>query len=505
MAILLLLTLASVADVDRSPAVRHEAIHPPSRVFTADEFREFLQARRFQQTLQRFAESSLSDEQRRRLAEFAERLVDQSQSPGEKKELKAPEELLKNPAIAEMLRDEKAIERLLQNKALMDLAERIARNYKLSNAGGGPGEALPSGVAPPRRERTPTASPRPGARSAETPPPQGADPAPTRSPGSPSGAPGRSAADAPAVGEEPQSPVAAGAQQAGGVREGVSRDDGSRRAADGPEGARGGGGASPRREGASAGGGGHALLRRWAETAQRIGPLQNSRAFEAFERSLDQGAGAELPLPSRSAAAGLIESLRWPELPRGDAISGVLGRFGDSSLTGVNLPSGLAQWAPSLARLPIPPLPAPSMTLMTPPAPRMPTWSASPLSAGGAGAFAGLLAFVVAAALFWGWGRTKYGASWRLGFARFPDASAMKRPDSPLDPSSRSSIRAWFEYLVLRCLGESARPKNHRALVELLRGESSADARSAVDLAELYEQARYWPPSEPLEPRVPSR
>jgi hypothetical protein len=86
---------------------------------------------------------------------------------------------------------------------------------------------------------------------------------------------------------------------------------------------------------------------------------------------------------------------------------------------------------------------------------------------------------------------------WRLG----------PWPVQPGQVASREDIVRAFEYLSLLCLGQSARTSNHHVIAEQLADQRRLspqvayfdERQHAVDeLAALYEQARYAPPSEPL-------
>jgi hypothetical protein len=72
----------------------------------------------------------------------------------------------------------------------------------------------------------------------------------------------------------------------------------------------------------------------------------------------------------------------------------------------------------------------------------------------------------------------------------------------PVDPAAvgtREELVRAFEYLTLLCLGPAARCWNHRRIADRLGGGAGPERRSAAaELTELYEQARYAPPEEPL-------
>jgi hypothetical protein len=84
--------------------------------------------------------------------------------------------------------------------------------------------------------------------------------------------------------------------------------------------------------------------------------------------------------------------------------------------------------------------------------------------------------------------RTKGAAGWKLG----------RWPVDPAAVGTREELVRAFEYLTLLCLGPVARCWNHLTIADRL-GSAGAERRvAAAELAELYEQARYAPPDEPL-------
>jgi hypothetical protein len=117
----------------------------------------------------------------------------------------------------------------------------------------------------------------------------------------------------------------------------------------------------------------------------------------------------------------------------------------------------------------------------------------------GAGSVA-LLAMGVLLVLVWKMaGRTKEGGHgaaepWRLG----------PWPVAPGAVSSRAEVIRAFEYLVLLCLGPSSSTCHHHELAnrlaQRLPDESARRHEAAQRLADLYEQARYAPPTESLSP-----
>jgi hypothetical protein len=71
--------------------------------------------------------------------------------------------------------------------------------------------------------------------------------------------------------------------------------------------------------------------------------------------------------------------------------------------------------------------------------------------------------------------------------------------EPPLDLSPRGRIRHAFEATSLQVLGDAARSRNHREIVQEWRTNDPAAYDAVRDLAELYEQARYAPPGGTLD------
>lgn len=68
--------------------------------------------------------------------------------------------------------------------------------------------------------------------------------------------------------------------------------------------------------------------------------------------------------------------------------------------------------------------------------------------------------------------------------------------------SEREQIQQLFEKAAVRTLGEKAIAENHRQLSAEIAGVARVPATTANSFADLYEQARYAPPSEPLDPNA---
>jgi hypothetical protein len=112
---------------------------------------------------------------------------------------------------------------------------------------------------------------------------------------------------------------------------------------------------------------------------------------------------------------------------------------------------------------------------------------------------------VVMALLIWqsrGWLKESLAArlaAWRLG----------PWPVRPGDVTTRADLVRAFEYLALLLLGPAARTCHHLELAQRMGQRPALDAdrqrEAAVDLARVYEQARYTPADEPLPEDVLSR
>jgi hypothetical protein len=132
--------------------------------------------------------------------------------------------------------------------------------------------------------------------------------------------------------------------------------------------------------------------------------------------------------------------------------------------------------------------------------PRMPTPPSLPnVTAEGLGK--GLLiavAVVVAALLLW------YSRGWWQGVlaARLAGWKLGPWPVRPGAVTTRGDLVRAFEYLALLCLGAAARTCHHLELARRIGEQPALDAdrrrEAAVDLAHIYEQARYTPDDEPL-------
>jgi hypothetical protein len=75
-------------------------------------------------------------------------------------------------------------------------------------------------------------------------------------------------------------------------------------------------------------------------------------------------------------------------------------------------------------------------------------------------------------------------------------------PVRPGEVATRGDLVRAFEHLALLCLGPTARTCHHLELARLLGAQPAPDPErrrdAAVDLAQVYEQARYTPDDEVL-------
>ena len=112
-------------------SARHEPIYSADRVFTAEEFRQHLAWIRGQQKiLDAVQNSRLSPEDQKKMADFAQRLLEKSQA-GEKADFPIPQKLLKDPAVQNLLNDQKFLEWLANNEQMQKTAERLASRFQL--------------------------------------------------------------------------------------------------------------------------------------------------------------------------------------------------------------------------------------------------------------------------------------------------------------------------------------------------------------------------------------
>lgn len=486
----LLIVLGAGSGVGQD-AVRQDPIHETGQIFTADEFREHLQAFRDRRTavnqVQNMLEKvgALSPEQHKELMDFAQRLMEKSQAGGDKKELKIPPSLLRNPQIQKMLNDEKFLEQLLENKALMDLAERLVERYRLPDnlpngqgqrpggANAGPGQKGRRPGSPQRQPGVPqTGGPnQPGQSPAESPPNAGA----------------RSETSEPtSLGQGERQPTQPGQGIAPEPKTATSERNGNNRRSM-PGGQRGQGEPSELDPGRK-------MLKDATDAMRRLG-LKESQTLDRLEERLSgersPGGGIRDLSPPP-----LWEELqkRFEETPLSNWTDELVdNRFADM----LPLPSGWNEWLPKLGSLPILSMPKVDLGWMSPPIPAMPNVDVSIPSGRQAGMGVLVIALGAAAIVAAMFLRQRLGPI--LAARRSTAASiALRRPLSRFDATDRRSIREWFEYLAFRWLGNKASVRHHKAIVETLRDSGRSEAEPAANLARLYEEARYTPPSDPL-------
>lgn len=106
-----------------------------------------------------------------------------------------------------------------------------------------------------------------------------------------------------------------------------------------------------------------------------------------------------------------------------------------------------------------------------------------------------LLAAVAAAYVLWRyWPRVSGATHEQIDLTRGP------WPVDPRDIADRHALVRAFEYLSVLLCGDAARVWNHRTIATALRARVAGADAVAEELASLYEQARYTPPTEPLPP-----
>jgi hypothetical protein len=129
----------------------------------------------------------------------------------------------------------------------------------------------------------------------------------------------------------------------------------------------------------------------------------------------------------------------------------------------------------------------------------LPAFSGVPGAATGWEDILGLIVLCVLAVL--GWKLLQHV----LAAPRDRDRDAWRLGPWPVDPAriaSRAELVLAFEYLSLLRLGYPARHWNHREIAERLAGDREDNRRAAAGLADAYEQARYAPESDPLQPEA---
>ncbi len=214
----------------------------------------------------------------------------------------------------------------------------------------------------------------------------------------------------------------------------------------------------------------------------------------------------------------LLESPAWQRAVRdlkgilSDRLPGKL-NLPAQGLDRLQLPKGMNLSLPDLGRLKmpnvsLPSVPRPKLNLSLPGfggwAPRrpggFPGLQGAGAIGGGLAALEGLLwvaLVVLVAFLLWRFvGRTAWQARRPLAL----DAQLGPWPVNPARVSTKAELVRAFEYLALLLLGPEARTRNHHEIAGgLVAAADSGDkGAAAVELAVLYEQARYAPGDEPF-------
>ena len=487
-----LLTITGLVALLGQAAPRHEPIYPADRVFTADEFRQHLTWIRGQQKiLDAVQNSKLSPEDQRKMADFAQRLLQKSQEPGDKANLPIPPKLMNDPAIQKLMKDEKFMEWLANNDRMQKMAERLASKFRmpnqtgqappLPNSGGmNPRNNLPPGRNDPRKRGSDAS--RPGQRDASRAQGKNSSPTPNRS-----NAPNNNSPDST---NEPESEEHASA----GQDQNAPHHRGEGREGSGETGANqempGNGPTEPGR---------HPVLRRMTDAMRKVGPLQNSPTLDRVDDLL----GKEPAIPDRLAPStlpaapsnqwmekSLAASTEWLDSPWVKSLP--------SGLENIPLPGGWENSILPLDKITMPTFPSSSFAFPSNGIPKLPSMglpSGNPMSARNLTSPLVFLVVVVVSFLL-----LRSFMTGELGLAknRHSGEDFAVKPPLPFDPRRRDSIRQWFEYIALRRLGHAARPQTHTQLAASLALSPETKA-SAQRLAHLYEKARYLPPHESLE------
>ncbi|MBY0588448.1 hypothetical protein K2X85_14835 [bacterium] len=446
--LILLLTLAPLMQDPPS----HEPIHPTNRVFTADEFRQRLLVLRGEKEILRlFGNSDLSKDQQRKLLEFAKRISEKTKPDDGKKDLPIPPELLRNPEVQKILEDEKLLGWLADNQRVQEMAERMASRWNLPD------------LAP--RSRLPTRSGRPG--NGSTPRENQIGPREEEQAGvvSPENAPatfnpGGSAETEPSKGTTSKGPTT---------------DPGP---------------APPRRP-----------LQKLTDELRKIGPLSKSATLDRVDEMLDGSLPRPASIPTPSIPSASPEPIPpipepwsifqgWNELPfvQNEPVT----------IADIPLPPGLEQWAPTIDRVQIPAIPLPDIDIGSgsmPAFPPLPVGMEGKLSAAGWQAPVSIMVILVAGMLL-----ARYLAVagwWRPASLGFEGPLRVRPPAHPFDPHSRSSIREWVEFAAFKILGRKATSMSHADWALAIQATVSTPA-----WPELYAQARYLPPHQPVDPTL---
>ncbi|MBX9652223.1 DUF4129 domain-containing protein [bacterium] len=472
----------------------HEPIHPADRVFTAEEFRQHLQWVRGQQKiLDAVQNMKISPEDQKKMADFAQRLLEQSQKPGPKQDLPIPENLTKDPNMEKLLHDKKFLEWLANNERMQKMAERLASKFNLpkpqqpitppSNLPGvdpprGMNNKLNRQMSPPPRRTIPSEQ-QTGRSSGSS------SPSSSRNQ-NPNGKDQRNSENSNRLhgtdrGTDHSVPIDGNSPTNNGNELGPNSDNGNQEVSQGSD-------IDPSR---------HSVLRQMTDAMRKVGPLQNSPTLDR----VDDLMGKEPIVPDRIAVPTAVSpSNQWFEQTlNSEWLDSPWVTNLPKSLENIPLPTGWESNAIPLDKIPLPIFPRADWVLPSTGIPPIPGMN---LSAGGASLNSGwtvpILLLVIAVCILF-FRSLLTGEIGLLGHRQNQGAFGDK-PSGPFDPEKRSSVREWFEYLVLSRLGQSARPRTHAQLARSLGKAGTVDQQdSARRLAELYAEARYLPPDEMLD------
>jgi hypothetical protein len=443
-----------------------EPIHPQNRVFTADQFREKLLLLRGEKAvLNLFKDSKIPLDKQKKLLDFAQRLAETASKTEGKKDLPVPPELLRNPDVQKILENQKLLEWLADNERIQEMAQRMAERWNLPQLAPRPNLPAPANdsTSPPRGNSAGQAPPRTGegnddpALNENNPPGAGANP---------DGKPAETSPNPTDPGNGDPTPSTTGPNS---------------------------GAEKPR----------HGPLRGLTKQLRKIGPLSRSATMDRVEEMIDgslpeTGQPVAPPLPSTAPAPPTppvpSESTSlwdaWNQLPWVESLP--------TPLAEIPLPPGLDGWAPSLDNIPIPAIPLPNIDIgqgMLPSLPNLPTsidTTLSPSSWGGP-----LLIIALIAVGLW-LAHSAITNSWLEPASHRPGSFFRpRRPTRALDITSRSSIREWFEFAAFTFLGPRAGTMSHADWARAIQATGSAPA-----WPDLYAQARYLPPDQPVDPTL---
>lgn len=252
--------------------------------------------------------------------------------------------------------------------------------------------------------------------------------------------------------------------------------------------------------GSTPGGQGGASVQAEAEQGSPWDPDQLNRWLEEWLKNVDQTTLGDWLKDSPAFQRGVADFHRLMRLDKGGLNLGQLPphlrlpeglswRLGDSAL------SRLRNFSPpTLPHVELPRIRIGGFSLPSIPLPRLgaPAGGGNLLEVG-----LWVAGFAVMGFLSWRWLR-------RFGPRRGVVAKGATLGAWPVDPAAvttRAELVRAFDYLAFLLLGPQVRPWNHRAVARELQ---AADGRTAHELADLYERARYLPGSEPLSPEEQS-